>query len=196
MRSVKNGESIILASSSPRRKELLDSTGLVFRVEVEPVDEKVMEGESPLELVERLAPLKAEIISKKFPDSWIIGADTVVAIRGEILGKPGDFNDAVRMLTLLSGTTHEVWTGMALLHLKRGVRKIFSSRTEVDMMSLTNEEITRYVSTKEPMDKAGAYAMQGMGGNFVLRVRGSVSNIIGLDSSRVIQELLKLNIIT
>ena len=196
MRSVNAGESIILASSSPRRKELLSSTGLTFRVEVKAVDEAMLASESPKGLVERLALEKAEIISKRHPEAWVIGADTVVAIDGEILGKPVDHKDAVRMLTMLAGATHEVWTGMAILNANKKAQKVFSTITEVDMMHLSGAEIERYVATQEPMDKAGAYAMQGVGGNFVKSVRGSVSSIIGLDSARVVQELLELRVIT
>lgn len=164
---------LILASGSPRRKELLGHLGVEFDIVVTDVDESLHPGESPPEYVGRLAIEKAEAAAQ--PGSIALGADTTVAIDGQILGKPIDVEDAVRMLGLLSGRTHEVFTGVGLSH-----GSFVTVRTEVTFAGLASPDIAWYVATGEPMDKAGAYGMQSIGGAFVTSITGSYSNVIGL----------------
>ena len=164
---------LILASGSPRRKELLGHFGVTFDIVVTDIDESVRPGESPPDYVTRLAIEKAVIAGQS--DAIALGADTTVAIDGQILGKPTDVEDAVRMLGLLSCETHEVFTGVAL---SDGSSVVV--RTEVTFASLASPDIAWYVSTGEPMDKAGAYGMQSIGGIFVESINGSYSNVIGL----------------
>ena len=164
---------LILASGSPRRKELLGHLGVEFDIRVTDIDESVQAGESPESYVRRLALEKAAAASE--PDAIAVGSDTTVAIEGQILGKPVNAEDAVRMLGLLSGETHEVFTGVAL---SDGSSVVV--RTEVTFASLSSPDIAWYVSTGEPMDKAGAYGMQSIGGIFVESINGSYSNVIGL----------------
>lgn len=164
---------LILASASPRRKELLGHLGVPFEIVVTDIDESVHPGEAPDVYVERLALEKSKAASR--PNDLALGADTAVAIDGQILGKPNDVEDAVRMLGLLSGRTHEVFTGVGL---SDGSSVVV--RTEVTFTSLASPDIAWYVATGEPMDKAGAYGMQSIGGTFVESISGSYSNVIGL----------------
>ena len=164
---------LILASASPRRKELLGHLGVPFEIVVTDIDESVQPGEAPDVYVERLALEKSKAASR--PNDLALGADTAVAIDGQILGKPNDVEDAIRMLGLLSGRTHEVFTGVGL---SDGSSVVV--RTEVTFTSLASPDIAWYVATGEPMDKAGAYGMQSIGGTFVESISGSYSNVIGL----------------
>lgn len=164
---------LILASASPRRKELLGHLGVPFEIVVTDIDESVHPGEAPDVYVERLALEKSKAASR--PNDLALGADTAVAIDGQILGKPNDVEDAIRMLGLLSGRTHEVFTGVGL---SDGSSVVV--RTEVTFTSLASPDIAWYVATGEPMDKAGAYGMQSIGGTFVESISGSYSNVIGL----------------
>lgn len=164
---------LILASGSPRRKELLAHLGVEFDIQVTDIDESVQPDEAPEAYVRRLALEKSAAVARS--GAIVLGADTTVAIHGQILGKPTDVEDAVRMLGLLSGETHEVFTGVALSD-----RSSVVVRTEVTFAALASPDIAWYVATSEPMDKAGAYGMQGIGGVFVESITGSYSNVIGL----------------
>jgi septum formation protein len=170
--------SLVLASSSPRRREILAALGLAFDVRAADVDETLREGETPFDAAERLAREKAAVVAAEAGDALVIAADTLVVRDGEALGKPKDRADARRMLALLAGRAHEVVTGVALA---LGGR-IASGRevTRVVFAPMTPAEIEAYAASGEPADKAGAYAVQGIGGLFVERVEGSPSNVVGL----------------
>lgn len=177
---------LVLASQSPRRSELLTNAGFEFTVRPVTIDESVREGEDPEKHVERLAWEKAQAASSE-PDEIILAADTVVVIDGEILGKPRDEADAARMLTLLSGRKHEVLTGICL---RAGAHIAAEwACTKVWFTALTESEISEYVATGEPMDKAGAYAIQGFGSRFIDRIDGSYSNVVGLPVGLVYRHL-------
>lgn len=170
---------LVLASFSPRRRELLAALGLTFEVRPAEVDESLLPGESPYDAAERLAREKAaKVAAKLSDDTLVVAADTVVVLDGVALGKPADRAEAVRMLRSLSGRRHDVVTGLAIA---RG-SVIVSGRdlTGVDFAPMTEEEIATYAASGEPDDKAGAYALQGLGGMFIERVDGSPSNVIGL----------------
>lgn len=170
---------LILASKSPRRRELIAALGRPFTVKTANADESLPEGISPENAVTLLATRKAEAGAVgESPDDIVIGADTLVFYRGEPLGKPRDEEDAARMLTLLSGTEHLVLTGVAVVH--GGKTLAASDVTVVRFRTLTEKEILRYVKTGEPMDKAGAYGIQGKGGRLVDSYRGNFDNVIGL----------------
>ncbi len=186
---------IILASASPRRKELLEALGIPFSVEPSEVEEIMLQEESPEEQVQRLADEKASDVAKKYPASWILGADTIVVIDSRILGKPSDRAEAERMLSSLSGRAHSVFTGYSILNLSfPGSKIVRFSRSEVLIRKLTRDEIKGYVRTGEPMDKAGAYAIQGVGAAIVERVYGSYTNVVGLPLCEVARDFKKLGI--
>ncbi len=188
---------IYLASSSPRRKELLTQVGIDFTV-ISPQCDESADIELPDELVEELSRRKSlaglEMI-KKMPDvstdSIVIGADTVVAYDGIILGKPKDDINAFNMLKMLSGNTHEVYTGVTLTYLDGRAPVTFSERTEVTFYELTDKEIEDYISTAEPMDKAGSYGIQGYGATLVEKIHGDYFNIVGLPIARLARMLRK-----
>ncbi len=180
---------IVLASGSPRRKDILREMGIEFSVEPSRYEEDNGQDLSPKELVEKQARGKAaEVAARLRPPVPVLGADTIVVLDGDILGKPRDEADAARMLSALSGRTHEVWTGVAVVFEDKV--KIGAARTEVSFHEISSAEISAYIETGEPMDKAGAYALQGIGGQFVREVRGSRSNVIGLPK-RLTATLLK-----
>ena len=173
----------ILASASPRRRELLTQVGLEFEVMVSDADENIEESLSPDELVKRLSLIKAAAVKEELSakgadgDSAVIGADTVVFHNGEILGKPKDEEDAFRMLKSLSGDTHSVYTGVTILLGDETIT--FANETKVVFDTISDEEIKRYIASKEPMDKAGAYGIQGLGGAFVTSIEGEYANVVG-----------------
>ena len=175
---------VLLASGSPRRRELLAQLGCTFTVLPPDVDESVQAGESPTAYVDRLAVEKAHAVEAD-PDTLVIAADTTVDLGGDILGKPVDAADAVAMLRRLSGRTHRVHTGVAMCRAGRMVHDVVTSM--VSFTPLTDATIEWYVGTGEPLDKAGAYALQGAGGAFVQTVRGSVSSIVGLPLHTVVR---------
>jgi septum formation protein len=175
---------LILASQSPRRAELLTAAGYEFDVIPADVDESVHAGEDAEAYARRVAEAKARAVLARSHGRPVLAADTVVVIDGHILGKPADAPDARRMLRMLSGRQHEVLTAVTLDAATR------VERTTVEFATLTDEEIAWYVSSGEPMDKAGAYAIQGRASRFVLRIDGSYSNVVGLPMARV-YELLK-----
>jgi septum formation protein len=167
---------LILASSSPRRAELLRAAGIVFTVRAAGVDETVAPDESPRDYVLRLSREKARAVVRG--DELALGADTTVVINGEIIGKPADADEAERVLRALSGQWHEVLTGVTLTRADRIVSAVSSTR--VKFAELSDAEIKWYISTGEPMDKAGAYAIQGHASLFVEGIEGSYSNVVGL----------------
>jgi septum formation protein len=186
---------LILASASPRRRDLL--TGLGARLHVCPssVEETPVDGETPDRQVRRLARAKAHEVAAQTPGRWVLGADTIVVIEGRTLGKPVSGIDAEAMLAMLSGRDHQVFTGYALVNtsfpeLER-VRHVCSS---VRIRKLAPEEITAYVNTGEPMDKAGSYAIQGIGAALVTSISGSYTNVVGLPLCEVAQDLKQLGI--
>jgi septum formation protein len=183
----------VLASASPRRRELLSRLGLEFEVRAVDTDETPRPGETPEALVLRLALAKARAAAR--PGELALGADTVVAADGALLGKPADDEDARRMLAALSGRSHEVWTGVALVEVPAAAgtgrlrERARACRTEVVFRALSESEIDAYVASGEPRDKAGAYAIQGGAANFVARVDGDYTNVVGLPLP-LVEELL------
>lgn len=184
----------ILASASPRRRELLASIGLDFDVLPSHVPEVLREGEAPEEYVARLSRDKAEALATAHPARWVIAADTTVLLGEELLEKPADPADAARMLGAIAGRTHIVYTGVTLRNVEWNYRETRVEETEVQMLPLTDAEIDWYVGTGEPLDKAGAYAAQGIGGVFIESIRGSYSNVVGLPLATLYQMLQRAGI--
>lgn len=189
--------SLILASASPRRRELLEALGIEFGLQAADIDESVLPDESPTTYAVRLASEKAEHVAKTFPSSIVLGADTIVVLNDggteRILGKPTDDADACSMLRALSGREHDVYTAYSIR--APGLKKDNIVRTAVRFQSITDEEIRRYVNTGEPKDKAGAYAIQGNGGMFVRSINGSYSNVVGLPVAEVYDDLKALGLL-
>jgi nucleoside triphosphate pyrophosphatase len=184
---------LILASASARRAEILRAAGLAFTVLSSAVDETPIPGESAHDLVHRLADAKAELVAARaVGPSIIIAADTEVVLDGHILGKPRTSDDARNMLTKLSGRTHSVVTGVTLVRLPDAERRSFVETTHVHFTSLSDEELTRYLSTEEPFDKAGSYAIQGRAGRYIPRIEGCYFNIVGLPLARLCHALAEL----
>jgi septum formation protein len=169
---------LVLASASPRRQELLRAAGIPFEVQPANIAEDPLPGEDAKSCAERLAREKAMAIARQRPNDLVLGADTVVVIDKQILGKPNDATDARRMLRLLSGRTHQVITGVCLT--SRGQTSVMSETTSVEFSELSDTEIVDYVASGEPMDKAGAYAIQGMAARWIPRIEGDYSNVVGL----------------
>ncbi|MEE8540125.1 MAG: Maf family protein [Desulfobacterales bacterium] len=182
---------LILASKSPRRRYLLNQAGLSFAVIPSHFDESSVSLSSPSTYVKALAEGKAEDISHRHPQSWVIGADTVVLIDGLILGKPGSRSQARTMLKRLSGKIHKVLTGYAIYCDAKQKKYSDVVTTEVAFKKLTAKEIEWYVHTAEPFDKAGAYAVQGLGSFLVKRINGSYTNVVGLPVCEVLELLIK-----
>jgi septum formation protein len=181
---------LILASSSPRRAEILANAGLPFSVLSSAVDESPYPGEAPAALVQRLANAKADLVTARaIGPAIILAADTVVVLDDKILGKPSSVEDARHMLQQLSGRTHSVLTGVALVRLPDGERRQFIESTLVHFRPITDEELSSYLATEEPYDKAGAYAIQGQAGRYIPRIEGCYFNVVGLPLSRVLTEL-------
>lgn len=182
-------EKIILASASPRRRELLTTVGCEFEIVVSDADETLEEGITPADAVETLARRKCAAVSTLKPDRVVLAADTLVAIDGNVLGKPAAPDEAKAMLRSLSGREHTVYTGVAV---RRGDKEVFShEETHVKFRELSDEEIDRYVATGEPMDKAGAYGIQERGALLVEGIRGDYPNVVGLPlvlSARLLSE--------
>lgn len=169
---------LILASASPRRAELLRNAGISFTVEPAHIPEQPLPGEPPLQYAQRLARDKARAVYARHSDDVVLGADTVVVVDEHLLEKPQDATDAARMLSLLSGRAHQVITGVCLV--AKGYEKTEAETTEVRFSVLSESEIANYVQTGEPMDKAGAYAIQGMASRWVERIDGCYFNVVGL----------------
>jgi septum formation protein len=170
---------LVLASASPRRQELLRNAGIFFTVQAADIDETPLADERAEQCARRLAREKALAVSRLRPQDRVLGADTIVVVDGAILGKPRDAADAARMLRLLSGRTHEVITGVCLVEAGCEV-KVASETTRVTMNELSEAEIQEYVASGEPMDKSGAYAIQGMASRWIPRIEGDYSNVVGL----------------
>ena len=186
---------LILASGSPRRKTLLQDLGLEFEVIAAQVEEKPRAGEKPEDFVLRAASDKVGAVSCDNPASWVLGADTVVVHGGRILGKPGDGEEALSVLLALSGQKHLVHTGFCLANVKKQVSVSRLVTTEVYFSSFSEEIAAAYVASREPLDKAGAYGIQGAGGVLVEKINGSYSNVVGLPLVEVIQEMLRYKLV-
>ena len=195
---------LVLASASPRRQELLRNAGILFTVQPADVDETPLPGESPRVCAERLAHEKALAVWRTRPQDVVLGADTIVVVDAAILGKPSDADDAACMLRLLSGRVHQVITGVCLVRpgakgKEAGIsnelnppeceQRAASETTLVTMSEITDDEIRAYVSTGEPMDKAGAYAIQGIASRWIPRIEGDYSNVVGLPVALVYRML-------
>ena len=174
---------LILASASPRRAELLRNAGIAFAVDPARVPEQPIPGELPIDYAQRLAREKALAVCARHPDEAVLGADTVVVVDDHLLEKPVDADDAARMLRLLSGCTHQVITGVCLL--APGFERAEAELTQVTFAELSEEEIAAYIRTGEPMDKAGAYGIQGVASRWVTGIAGCYFNVVGLPVARV-----------
>ena len=187
---------LILASASPRRQELLRNAGIPFEVQPADIDEAPRAGESPRDCAERLALEKALAIFQKRPEGFVLGADTIVVVDAAILGKPRDADHAARMLRLLSGRTHAVITGVCVVRPVAGGQwsvasnvNTASETTLVTFCELSDNEIREYIASGEPMDKAGAYAIQGIASRWIPRIEGDYSNVVGLPVALVYRML-------
>ena len=203
---------IILASASPRRRELLTQIGLDFEVVVSETEEKITSTE-PARVVEELSVQKAAAVWEKLvsgacdaeqnrgertmADTIVLGADTVVACDGKILGKPANIENAVGMLTILQGRAHEVYTGVTVLYEENGEKKAltFHEKTTVHFCPMTEEQIREYVATGDPMDKAGSYGIQGICARYIRGIEGDYNTVVGLPAGRVYQELHGLGLV-
>ncbi len=190
---IKSKYPIILASKSPRRKKLLRQIGLEFKTMTADVNEEFIDGENPVDTVKRLAVEKlkaAEVIEKS---GIIISADTIVVLNGIIIGKPRDENDAERILSALSGNTHQVYTGFAIKNIEKNSLVVDYEQTDVTFRSLAPEEISEYISSGSPMDKAGAYGIQDdYGAVFVSKIEGCYYNVVGLPLAKLYSQLKRI----
>ena len=194
MRIVISGR-LVLASASPRRAEMLKLLGVDFDRLPGDIDETFLEGETPREHVLRLSEAKAALAARGRPDAWVLGADTIVVVAGDVLGKPASPAEAAAMLEKLSGREHEVLTGFAIIRQDLGIRVREVVRSTVLFREISGDEMAWYTGTSEPYDKAGAYAVQGMGACFVREIRGSFSNVVGLPLCEVFEALKRVNAI-
>ena len=184
---------LVLASASSRRAEILRDAGIPFTVLSSAVDETPLPGETATDLVRRLAVAKVELVAARaVGPAIIVAADTVVALDGTVMGKPRTSDDARQMLETLSGRTHNVITGVALVRLPDVERREFTEITQVHFTSLAEEELAKYLASGEPFDKAGAYAIQGIAGRFIPRIDGCYFNVVGLPLARLCRELAGL----
>ena len=192
----------VLASGSPRRKELLEQIGVSFEI-ASAHGEEIITKQQPADIVEELSLQKAKEVADRYEkehgsqkNTVVIGADTIVAYDGAIMGKPKDKADAVRMLSSLQGKVHQVYTGVTLIILKEQSRQVisFHEKTDVEMYPMTGEQIQTYVETGEPMDKAGAYAIQGRCAAYIKGICGEYNNVVGLPVGRLVWELDKAGI--
>jgi septum formation protein len=188
-------EKLILASASPRRAEMLRLMGLDFATVPSRIDETFRRGETPREHVLRLAESKALDVARSHPAAWVLGADTIVVIAGEVLGKPRSLAEANGMLDKLSGQEHEVFTGFSIVRLETGVRLREVVESSVLFCPIAQDERDWYTASEEPYDKAGAYAIQGMGACFIREIRGSYTNVVGLPLCEVVDALKRVRAI-
>jgi septum formation protein len=195
MENTNHESALILASRSPRRKYLLEQAGLSFSVVPSEFDESLVSLRGPENYVRKLAEKKAGEVSSRYPNSWVLGADTVVVIDHAILGKPKSVQDAKEMLARLSGRTHQVFTGFCIRNLS--IERCFSHvvKTDVRFKKLDAAEIEWYIHTPEPFDKAGAYAIQGIGTFLVRSISGSYTNVVGLPVCEVVEFLIKEGVV-
>ena len=189
-------QKIILASKSPRRKELMGLIPVNFEVITKEVEEVIDRCKTPEENVKMLAQQKALAVAQDHEDRWVVGCDTIVVNKMEIMGKPKDVQGALNMLEDLQGGCHKVCTGVSLVNLKQGVSRSFTTTSLVYMRKLEAEEIEWYVSTGEPMDKAGAYGIQGYASNFVEKIEGDYFNIVGLPVSALYHVLKEYELLS
>ncbi len=196
MFQVKEGDSIILASESTRRVDILRTLGISFSIIPPNIDEHRRKDEQPKDFVLRMSYEKAVKVGNLFPDKWVIGADTVVVLKGKILGKPKNDRDAFNMLKVLSGKWHRVITGYCVLNVSRDIIYRDAVETKVYVRDLSDDEIKRYIKTSEPFDKAGSYAVQGKGGYMVKEIKGSYANVVGLPICEVAEALLSLGVLS
>ena len=187
--------SVILASASPRRQELLRSVGLKFKIIPAHVNENYLAGESTRQHVKRLSIDKAMVIAKKYPEAWVLGADTIVVIDGLILGKPKNKTQAKEMLKKLSGREHKVFTGFTVMQVASKISHSDVVQSAVKFKKISAAELDWYIACAEPYDKAGGYAVQGKGAYFIKSIRGSYTNVIGLPLCEVLETLKKLEVI-
>jgi septum formation protein len=187
-------KTIILASTSPRRREILKLTGLEFKVDESDYEEDMDLNLIPQKLAQLLSRKKAESVASKYKKAIIIGADTFIVLKGKILGKPHTADEARRMLRLLNGKTHSVITGFTIIATEDGKRFSRSTETKVFFRKLTTKEIESYIKTKEPLDKAGAYAIQGLGAVLVKKIEGDFFNVMGLPLNALVHGLKKFGI--
>ena len=186
---------MILASKSPRRRYLLSQAGLSFDVIPSGFDERSVPFSDPAQYVCTLSQAKAQDIAAKHPQSWVIGADTIVFMDGQVLGKPKGREAARQMLKQLSGQTHQVYTGYTICCQSQGQCFTEAICTDVTFKVLSDDEIEWYIHTDEPFDKAGAYAIQGLGTFLVRRINGSYTNVVGLPVCEVIEHLIKAGVV-
>ncbi len=189
MNKNKKTEAFILASGSPRRRELLRQIGFSFTVIPSRLEETNQRGMEPRGHATYYAKEKAKEVAQRYPEQWVLAADTIVVVAEEILGKPVNVTEATAMLSRLSGRSHHVITGVCLLHAQCGVEESQTVETEVFMRRLDAADIEGYIATGEPMDKAGAYGIQGIGGCLVQRIEGSYSNVVGLPLCEIVELL-------
>lgn len=190
-----NTAPLVLASGSPRRRELLAALGLTFDIHPSQADEPApFSGEAAEDYARRMASMKTREVAQRIQESTVLGADTIVVLEDRIMGKPTDDESALEMLTALSGKTHQVITGYCILF-PNGDEITQAVVTDVDMRQSNETELKSYIATGEPKDKAGAYAIQGIGTFLVTGIRGSYTNVVGLPLARVLDTLLKENII-
>jgi septum formation protein len=182
---------LILASNSPRRRYLLEQAGLTFTVIPSRFDESSLSLSTPEIYTKALAEAKAADVSKAYPESWVIGADTIVVINDTILGKPDSKEHARNMLKCLSGKTHQVYTGYCICCFAKEKSFLNTVKTDVLFKNLSDNEIEWYINTSEPFDKAGAYAIQGLGTFIVKSIKGSYTNVVGLPVCEVIEFLIE-----
>jgi septum formation protein len=186
---------LILASASPRRQQFLTDLGLAFTALPADIDETPLPGEAPAAFARRMAQEKAVAIAAQHPESWILGADTVVELADEIIGKPKNAADALKILRRLQGRSHQVITGLALVCQTEHCLEILAESSEVTFAAFSEQVLAAYVRTGEPLDKAGAYGIQGKGGFLVRSVHGSCANVIGLPVSSCVALLLRRKVI-
>jgi len=173
---------IILASASPRRRKILSDLGYDFETAAADIVEEIIPGESPAEHVLRLSNLKAETVAKEYPNDLVIGADTAVVLKGDILGKPDSESEAFEMLSMLAGKTHTVFTGLTVMIESEKIRRSEYDRTDVTFNDLSESQIREYIKSGEPLDKAGSYGIQGMGSFLVKKACGEIDTVIGFPS--------------
>jgi septum formation protein len=196
MEKIKIKPSFILASKSPRRRDLLLNAGLIFDIVPSEINENAYSVSVPKTYAGILAGAKAADVSKRYPDCWVIGADSIVEIDGHVLEKPTSISEARQMIHMLSGNTHYVHTGYAIAYKKNFHYFCDIVSTSVSFKSLTEKEIEWYIHTSEPYDKAGGYAIQGLGSFMVKHINGSYTNVVGLPVCEVIDYLYKQGVIT
>ncbi len=189
-----NANTLILASASPRRKELLEGLGLEFQVIPTGVEESQGEHLTATETAQLNAYRKARAIAKKYPDAVVLGVDTVVALGSRMFGKPATLKDAEEMIFTLQGTTHRVVSGVCLVHLRMHRQKMFFDETVVTFRALTREQIRSYISEVNPLDKAGGYGIQEKGDELVQIISGSFTNVVGMPMERLVPELAEFDI--